>query len=158
VALRNEVDRSLRETDDQLARRAGLAGEQKRLADLLRLRDEAFFLLNQDVVTGLNDASPKASTEVARQALALYGLKADSASPPAVRFLDRAEQAQLAVGLHEVFLVLAEATTRAALPGQAVEKRQLQEALAILQRAERLSPPSAASLRRKARFLEALGD
>jgi tetratricopeptide (TPR) repeat protein len=157
VALRTEVDRSLRETDDQLARRAGLAGEQKRLAELLRLRDEAFFLLNQDVVTGLNDASPKASAEVARQALALYGLKADSAAPPAVRFLDRAEQAQLAAGLHEVFLVLAEATARPQ-PGQAVEKRQLQEALAILQRAERLPPPSAASLRRKARFHEALGD
>jgi tetratricopeptide (TPR) repeat protein len=157
ASLRGEAEDRLREVNDLLARRAGLAAEQKKRDELMRLRDDAFFLLNQDVVTGLNAASPQASAAAARQALALYGLTGTAPAPPVVRFLDRPARAGLLTALHEVFLVLAEATVRPQ-PGQAVAPRQWKEALAVLDRADRVSPPTAAALRRKAHYLEALGD
>jgi tetratricopeptide (TPR) repeat protein len=124
------------------ARQAGAEHASAAKGRFLALRDEAFFELQRDVVTGLEPASPRRSRAAARQALAVF---------PDTGYLPAAEVPHLRGARQEVLFILAEATART---GSAKDCR---EALALLDRAGAGVAAAHSVHRRRARYLDLLG-
>jgi tetratricopeptide (TPR) repeat protein len=129
-----------------------------------RLRDEAYFRLHRDLlVTG--SASPEDCREVARTALALFGL--DGSRPgqrPDLSRYEAPKQERLRNGLYEMALLLAEATARSRPDGGKGkadvewEKKQAGEAAAILDRVSAWAPLGRIGKLRRARYRATQGD
>jgi tetratricopeptide (TPR) repeat protein len=111
--------------------------------ELLRLHHEAFFHLHKDVVPGADAASPATSAALARQALA---------GAPDLEGLDEPLRSKVELARQELFFLLAEATAR--LPGET----HLRQALAILDQAASSGARVQGVHRRRARYLDLLGD
>jgi tetratricopeptide (TPR) repeat protein len=153
-------DRDAR-TDDELARLRGEASElaarggqrwarltraaqaQVKAEMFLRLHGEAFFHLYKDVVPGADAASPEACAALARQALA--GL-------PDLGALDEPLRGKVALARQELYFLRAEAKAR--LSGE----KHLRQALAILDEAVAGGVRVQGVHRRRAGYLERLGD
>jgi serine/threonine protein kinase/tetratricopeptide (TPR) repeat protein len=120
------------------------AGEaQKKARDFLRLYSEAFFHLHKDIVPGADAASPATSAALARQALDGF---------PNLDCLDEPLRHKVALARQELYFLLAEATAR--LSGE----KHLRQALAILDQGAASGAGLQAVHRRRARYLELLGD
>jgi eukaryotic-like serine/threonine-protein kinase len=133
------------------ARRLGEGHAARQLAaGFLAWRDEAFFQLNRDVLDGLHADGARASREAARKALKAF---------PDLKQLDPPEREQLQVARVEVLLILAEATARPQ-PGDtpAERQRRARDALGVIDQVKGLAGPRQAVHRRRARYLERLGD
>ena len=146
--LGTQADGLLRRIDRGLAdERARLADEGRREA-FLRLRDEALFHDTQ--FTGLElPGNVEATRAAARQALALFP------GPTPASLTDRGRE-EVAEGCYELLLVLAEAEAQP-MPGED-PATQAGRALALLDRASSLRPPSKAYHLRRAACLEKAGD
>jgi tetratricopeptide (TPR) repeat protein/tRNA A-37 threonylcarbamoyl transferase component Bud32 len=165
--LRDDARRLYDEAARELA--AARAAEQARLARqqaeetyraFFRQRDEALFYLNRDVVTdaGLG-GGPARSRDAARRALALLGVDPAAGTGPRLEGYEPDEQERLRQGCYEVLLILAEATA-SSRPGQppAEARRQAEEALRLLDRADVLGYRTRSAHERRARYLALLGD
>ncbi len=125
---------------------------RKKAAQLLDLRDRAFFLLHRNLVTGTDLASPEDSRKEALAALALF-LPAEDTGPAQPPDLGRSEprlREKVRTSLYEVALLLAEATARSR-PGGA------EEALRVLDRVS-WYPDTRVGRLRRARYWEMKGD
>jgi eukaryotic-like serine/threonine-protein kinase len=148
--------RAERLRDDCLRRQNTL----RRYEEFLTFRDEAFF--HASLFTGLDTAANREKTiTAANMALAQFGFDgADQGSSLSLcASLEERQRTEIVAGCYDLLLVLAEATATS-VPGQpqADRQRQLGEALAILERAERLGLPSTKAYHlRQARYLNLLG-
>jgi tetratricopeptide (TPR) repeat protein len=140
--LRDEARRLERLTQSEAGQKARYERARAQEKRFFALRDEAFFELLRDVVTGLEAASPLRSREAALQALAQFP-DMDCLPPPRKHRLDVARK--------EVLFILAEATARTGTP------KACREALALLDRAGRGGAAPQSVSRRRARYLELLG-
>src|SRR5262249_10524308 len=122
-----------------------------RYQQFVQRRDEALFqgTLLAAVRLGPQDwavSDLRAIRASAEEALALAGVGVDGGTdPPPAPYLTAEEQADLRASCYELLLVLAEAVGQS-LPGTTPEdqRQQTAEALRILDRASRLSPPTRA--------------
>jgi serine/threonine protein kinase/Tfp pilus assembly protein PilF len=117
--LRADAERRAAEADRRLDELAAGEEARARYDRFFHLRDEAYFLLHRDLVLGTDSASPEASRQAARAALALFRLDLDGPGPAAAPDLEHCEparQERLRTGLYEVALLLAEATARSRPP------------------------------------------
>jgi tetratricopeptide (TPR) repeat protein len=146
--------------DRELTRQAARRKVEEKQRQFVRLHDEALF--HGTLFTGVDLPANLATTRTAaREALALFlpspptplprsGGEGGKADPTAELSLDDAftsdERKQITAGCHELLLILAEAESRQSPP-------QPDEALRILDRASRLSPPTHAYHLRRARYL-----
>jgi tetratricopeptide (TPR) repeat protein len=115
-------------------------------------RDDALF--HETLLTGLDPSANREKTRAAAaEALALYGIDARAPTPatPPLDYLSAREKTEVAEGCYELLLVLAEVTAYPE-PGQDAAS-QAGEALALLDRAARLTPPTRAYHLRRARYL-----
>jgi tetratricopeptide (TPR) repeat protein len=121
-------------------------------------RDEAFFHLNRDAITGVDIAAIAVSREEAGAALKCLGMSIEALGEPDLTAFEPGEKDQLRKGLYEVLLILADANARL-LPEQAgaERERQLREALRLVDRAAVLVPRTVIVHRRRARYLALLG-
>jgi serine/threonine protein kinase/predicted Zn-dependent protease len=166
VQLRAEAEGKAAEVRRRLADLAAGEDALQRFDKFFLLRDEAYFLLHRDLVLGA-EASPEASRQAARDALALFGLDLDGAGPAPAPDLGRYEPARrerLRTGLYEVALLLAEATARSRpADGKGKADRQwvqtqASRALRVLDRVAAWAPVTQVSRMRRARYLEMQGD
>jgi tetratricopeptide (TPR) repeat protein len=150
--LRARVERLRAETDRALANQEGRRQALDRHRQFCTLRDRALF--HGTLFAGVDQAAHvKASTQAARQALALFGVSPDADGPPArERCCSDREQGEITAGCYELLLVLAEAT---ACEGSSPA---VEQAVRILDRAARLGPRTRAYHLRRARYLKRLGD
>ena len=123
--LKEEAGRRLADVERRRGERAAAAKADAAYRQFFALRDEAFFQLYRDAFAGPDPASPAASREAARKALALMGLDQDRPGVPDLGVYDPARRERLTAGLYEVLLLLAEATARP-LPGLPDEERRRQ--------------------------------
>jgi tetratricopeptide (TPR) repeat protein len=116
-----------------------------------QLRDEAVFhgtlWAGMDLPTDL-----KVTQASAREGLALFGVTVDpDAGPAFAKPFTAKEKKEISAGCYELLLILAEALAQQ-------KPARLREALAILDRADQLGPPTRTHHVRRARYLEQLGD
>jgi tetratricopeptide (TPR) repeat protein len=143
--LRTEANNLIAEVTRLLHQRSA----QQRAREFFSWRDEAFFQLNRNVLDGPHAAGPRASREAARKALKVF---------PHLDHVSPAEKERLLAGRLEVMLILAEAIARPASSEPAERREQAGEALGILAEAGGFPGPMQAVHRRRARYLEQLGD
>ncbi len=157
--LKAEAGRRLAEVERQRNERTAAAKAESDYQQFFALRDEAFFQLYRDSFAGPDPASPAVSGQAARKALGVVGFDPQRPGAPSLDAYDAAKRERLVGGLYEVLLLLAEATARP-MPNQPIADRQRQarDALQIMDRAAELAPATGAVLRRRARYLEQLGD
>jgi tetratricopeptide (TPR) repeat protein len=119
-------------------------GAQARARAFLALRDEACFQLRRDLIPGEEGASPQQTERAARRALDSF---------PELGHLNRQDGRRLRLARQEVLFTLAEARARQGGAGN------LRRALAALDRLDGGGDgPLRAVHRRRARYLEALGE
>ncbi len=136
-------------------RRAVLRADRRKAADKLRqfqrLRDDALFHGAQ--FTGVDlPANLRATRGAATEALALFGAAPGSPRPVLDAALTEAEKRAAADGCYELLVLLAEVVARDD------PKQGPRQALAVLDRAVRLGPPTRAYHERRARYLKQAGD
>ncbi len=164
--LRDDAEAKAAEAGRRLADLAAGEDALKRYDQFFVLRDEAYFLLHRDLVLGA-EASPEASRQAAREALALFGLDlegAGSASVPDLELYEPGKRERLRNGLYEMALLLAEATARSR-PGEGKGKADRQwvqtqagRALRVLDRVAAWAPVTQVGRMRRSRYLEMQGD
>jgi serine/threonine protein kinase/tetratricopeptide (TPR) repeat protein len=154
---RDEAQSALANVDRRLAAKKAAQERQRNFRELFRWRDEALFLLHRDLFTP-SAASPDESAEAAQRGLALFGMSKDGLSEPRLQGYVDAEKEQLRGVLHELLLIRAEAVARPRA-GQTNSQRaeRAGEALALLDRAARISADAATVQRRRARYLRQCG-
>ncbi len=164
--LRADAEGKAAEAERLLADLAAGKDALKNYDKFFHLRDDAYFLLHRDLVVG-GEASPEASRQAAREALALFGLDLDGPGParaPDLGRYDLARRERLRTGLYEAALLLAEATARsrpAEGKGQSDQHwthRQAGAALRVLDRLAAWAPVTRVGRLRRARYLEMQGD
>jgi len=141
----------------KVAESKGRAAARARFADFQRLRDEAVF--HQSDYTGLDpEANLRATRSAARRALETFAfLDTTGWGPkPDPSHFDAAEVEEITSIAYELTLILAEVVAQP-LPEE-VPAVQAREALAVLEPAARLRPPTPVYHLRKAVYLEKLGD
>jgi tetratricopeptide (TPR) repeat protein len=150
VELKPEVERLLAEAESGLA-------DQRRYQNFKQLREAVRFYSSQ--VTGLDAAANR--TAVRRdvpKALASLGMTPQTAAAPVLdeAHFDAAARADIGIGCYELLLLLADAVAH---PVSATEKPpdQASEALAILDRAAVLRPPTQGYRLLRARYAAQLG-
>jgi eukaryotic-like serine/threonine-protein kinase len=157
--LRASVERRLAEVQKRLAevQKQSAHAEARRQAgskhrQFFRLRDEA--LLHGLMLRGVDlPANLAAARDAAEAALALVGMQAEAPGTPVLAEPFTAEERQeITQGCYELLLVLAE------VRAQQNDRRLLEEAVRILDRAAQLGPPTRAYHLRRARYLNRLGD
>jgi tetratricopeptide (TPR) repeat protein len=178
--LRADAERRAGEAERRLDDLAAGEDARRRYERFFHLRDEAYFLLHRDLVLGTDSASPEASRQAARDALALFHLDLDGHGPapaPDLGFYVPAERERLRNGLYEVALLLAEATARSRPEGRPPHpqplspkgrgeketdregtKKQAGKALRVLDRVAAWAPVTQVYRLRRARYLEMQGD
>jgi tetratricopeptide (TPR) repeat protein/tRNA A-37 threonylcarbamoyl transferase component Bud32 len=160
VLLRKQADQLLAEVVERIEKEQAKQRDEEerkevlgRYRKVLRLRDEAFFLLHRDLVTGTDAASPEDSRRKALAALKELGLLDQSPVArwrlPSLERYSPDEEKELRAAVSEVVLLLAEATDRAGPGGSA-------DALRVLDRGADLAPGHRVGLLR-ARLLERQG-
>jgi eukaryotic-like serine/threonine-protein kinase len=171
AAVRNEPALADLKTEAkaQLEEVGRLRGALNNYQQLFRKLDEALFQLNRQLFTGLDGAESlmKARKE-AREALALFRVNSEAEGGPVLdRDYSPQEKEQITLGCYRTLLILADALVRPsflpAVGGQRapVDRGALRRALLILDRANRLVPPTRAYLAwrlRRARYLAQLGE
>jgi tetratricopeptide (TPR) repeat protein len=154
----------VRNTEQQA--RAGVRQEveeaRRRYQQFLRGRDDAIFYSLYETVFSDSDRAlnRKATREAAEAALALVGADAGSEAAPVLDPLwGEPEQAEVRDGCYQLLLVLAEVAAQPAT-GQSPDgrRRHARQALAVLDLAARLVPPTRAYHLRRARYLSLAGD
>lgn len=148
----------LEHTREELAATQGR--ERRQMFD--RLKTRAFCFVNT-TIDGQDNLT--AGLGVLEQVLGLYGVldRPDWQEHPDWHRLEAQEQRQLAEDIRELLLLLAWARVKLLPPAEVVtsaERTALQDALALLERAEAVPglAPSPALYRARARYLERLGD
>ncbi len=150
LRLRGEEARAeLTAVDNLLAGQKAAEERGTKYRELFRWRDEAFFLLHRHLFTPAA-ASPAESIAATERGLLLFTMAGDSPRDPDLGGYNSTEREQIRAGLFELLLVRAEAVARP--DGVGAEK-----ALAILDRAARLSPDSSILHHRRARYLRQCG-
>ncbi|HEY7310978.1 MAG TPA: tetratricopeptide repeat protein [Gemmataceae bacterium] len=134
------------------------ASEERRrnYQELFRWRDEAFFLLNRDLFTPAA-TNPVESIKAAEQGLALFGMAEETAGATDFQGYSAAEREELRAGLFELLLIQAEAAARPSLHAAEQRGEQVDRALALLDRADRLAIDPAIVHGRRARYLRQRG-
>jgi tetratricopeptide (TPR) repeat protein/predicted Ser/Thr protein kinase len=125
---------------------------------LIEHRDEALFHLCRQLFSGLDLAASLAlAREHARQALELFGVTAAANNSLVLDELyDPGRRGEVTLGCFELLLIQAEALCHPLLdPGE--QRTHAEEALHLVDRAERLVPGTATVRRRRARYLRLLG-
>jgi tetratricopeptide (TPR) repeat protein len=154
AGLKAEAERVLEQIDRRLA-------DQQRYDRFVRQRHEALFHAtlfagNIDLARNLD-----VTRAAARDALALFGVRVDAGGPPDLDGTSFGEdvKAEITAGCYELLLVLAEAEAQP-LPGDGLEEHhdRARQALATLDRAARLGLSTRTYHRRRARYLDQLGD
>lgn len=148
--LHAEIKTLLRQTSQQRM-------DDWRLKEFVRLRNEALF--HATLFTGGDLTSAlKETTQAAWEALGQFGVTSENSADPTVDSPYYTEQQKTAVvnDCYELLVILAE-TTAHPLPGQAENHHQVEEALAILDRAAQLGVTTQAFHRRRAHYLSLLG-
>jgi tetratricopeptide (TPR) repeat protein len=140
--LRGEANELRLRARQRLYRLGGERKAQEQARTFLKRRDEAFFHLHREVVTGPELASPRASARAARQALASF---------PDLDCLDPEARPPLLQARRQVLFVLAEATARSA-----PEPESLRQALGILDQVDDARMQGVH--RRRAAYLDRLGE
>jgi tetratricopeptide (TPR) repeat protein len=130
----------------RLRRLVGVEQGQDKERAFLKLLAEAFFLAYRHEVAGPNTAAPRQAECKARQALDSF---------PDLTFLDKPSAQRLRLAKQEALFLLAEATAQ--LPGKS-QRGALRKALRILDQAESSGGRMQALHRRRARYLELLGE
>ena len=125
--------------------------------ELFHWRDEAFFLLHRDLFTP-STANPAESLVAVDRGLGLFGLTGETPHDPDLDGYSPAEREELRAGLFELLLIRAESVARASPAETDAERSErARQALAILDRAARLSADSSILHRRRARYLRQRG-
>jgi tetratricopeptide (TPR) repeat protein len=153
AALRADVERLLQQTDRQ--RR-----DRERLEQFQQRRNDALF--HASLFTGGDLASALAETRTAaREALALFDVRPGADTPPAVDspYYPEQERTAIVAACYELLLVLAE-TQAEPLPKQTTtdQHRQAEQALRLVDQADRLGLATQASHLRRAHYLAQAGD
>jgi serine/threonine protein kinase/predicted Zn-dependent protease len=148
--MRPEVERRLAEAESGLA-------DQRRYQDFKQLREAVRFYSSQ--VTGLDAAANRtAIRHEVPKALAWLGITPETAAAPILEeaHFDAAARADIATGCYELLLLLADAVAH---PVSATEKPtdQATKALAILDRAAMLRPPTQSYHLLRAHYAAQLG-
>jgi tetratricopeptide (TPR) repeat protein/predicted Ser/Thr protein kinase len=169
VLARAAAERSLDDlrpaAEGLLAEARGRQYEAETYREFVRHSDEALFhglssLSQEALLTGMDAAAHRRAAEgTAREALALAGLAADGDGDwaPDPRFRDPARRAEMTARCCALLLVLADAAARR--PATEAERpAAYREALRLVGRAARVSPPTRALPLRRAHYLGRLGD
>jgi tetratricopeptide (TPR) repeat protein/tRNA A-37 threonylcarbamoyl transferase component Bud32 len=175
---REEARAELSAVDRWLAEQKAAEERGRKYRELFRWRDEAFFLLRRNLFTPAA-ASPAESIAATDRGLALFNMAHDTTHDTALDGYNSAEKEEIRAGLFELLLIRAEAVAHprgagawppdpapagapapVGVPSPAPESRQIEQAgtaLAILDRAARLSPDSSILHHRRARYLRQCG-
>jgi serine/threonine protein kinase/predicted Zn-dependent protease len=147
----------LKAVDDLLARQKADRQRQHNYQELLKWRDEAFFLLNSNLFTP-QAANPSESIAMADRGLALFGMDGEAVRVPVLDGYSPAEKEEILAGLCELLLIQAEAVARSSA-GQTDSQRieRAGKALALLDRVARLSLDDSILHHRRARYLRQQG-
>jgi tetratricopeptide (TPR) repeat protein/tRNA A-37 threonylcarbamoyl transferase component Bud32 len=152
-----EVERMLTQARHKANEQKALRMARQLLEQFRRRRDDALF--HESQFTGLDLASgQEAARTTAREALRLFDLGEQARPAPAwhdIPFNDE-EKEEISAGCYDLMLVLAEAVARPLAGEDAC--RQGEAALAVLDLAARLGPPSRAYHLLRARYLGQAGD
>jgi tetratricopeptide (TPR) repeat protein len=164
LTLRHHAEARDRERFGRADERRREAGRRQRVRrnyrEFVRRRDDALF--HGVYATLFSDLDAPAHLRTARravhQALAAVAVDSPEGYVPDPHLSDQ-ENAEVRAGCYQLLLVLAEAV-QCRLPDQAPAERarQLRLALAVLERAAGLLPPTQAYHLRRARYLALLGD
>jgi tetratricopeptide (TPR) repeat protein len=152
--LHQEASVKLAEVEQRIKKEEERAADRQLYNDVLQLRDEAFFLLHRNLVTGTDTASPEDSRQKALAALKEMGMLDQPAGakwrlPLSLKRYSDDQRKELQAAVYEVVLLLAEATARVSPGGSS-------DALVVLDQAADLAPRRQAGLLR-ARLLEQQG-
>ncbi|MBI1917002.1 MAG: tetratricopeptide repeat protein [Planctomycetes bacterium] len=150
---------------DLTAEAERLLDRVKRLRGLFRGRDEALFQLNRQLLTGLDrPESLEVADQEARAALALCGVDSEANVGPALdKEVSDSERKEITRGCFHVLLIQADALVWPWVfpPGGKqvgpVKQEVVQQALRILDRANKLVPSTEVYHLRRARYLDLLG-
>jgi tetratricopeptide (TPR) repeat protein len=158
--LRHDAKKLQAQARDRIRASEATHDARARLTRFLQLKEEAFFLLHRDLVTGRGGSDPQESERRAREALEQFGLgKGVDRPSPDPELLSPSEQRQFRDGLQEVSLTLAAALARPRRdegPGQG--RQRAAQALALLNEAARWLPGTTRSVHlHRARYLERCG-
>jgi serine/threonine protein kinase/tetratricopeptide (TPR) repeat protein len=157
IRMSNGVKRQLEQTDLQIEQRTSRQSARDRMAVFHRFYDEAVFYQSQ--YTGLEpDANLRASRSAARRALEQFHLKEPERAGLDVvpGHFDPAELRLLTTHYYELALFFADAIAQP-LPGEE-SSAQARAALQVIAQVNRLRPPTAAIYRRRAAYLEKIGE
>ncbi len=155
--LSDTVMKMLALTDLKIAERESREAARARLSAFQRYYDEAVFYQSQ--YTGLEpEANLRATRAAARRALEQFHQQENSGAGLALApaDFDLAEVGVITTRYYELTLILADAVSQP-LPGESASA-QAREALQILNRIERVRPPTAVFHLRRAAYLEHMGD
>jgi tetratricopeptide (TPR) repeat protein len=158
--LHAQLETALVTVTERLAQHEQWQQGERVYRQFVERRDEA--LTYAILYSGADTMSLARAKDKAQRALALFEVAGDSPSPPHFRgpyFDSSAKKKEIIESCYELLLILAEAVAHA-VPGQAKEtyRTQLAMAIQILDRAQKLCPPTRAHHLRYARYLFQLGD
>jgi len=157
--VRKPAQALLKKVEQELRVEADRRASQARFQKFVKIRDEAQFL--GTLYTGMDlAANLEAARTSVHQALAVYGVMADSEARPGLdAYLNDPQKAEILGDCSQLLLILAETEAQSASDRKPPEKEQyLRKALSFLEHARRLGAPSRAIYLRRARYLNMLGD
>jgi tetratricopeptide (TPR) repeat protein len=158
IASDAELDEMRPDVDDLRKQVNGRRDQQANHKRFNELRDEALFHATLSIGEDLA-ANLRATAEKARAALALYGIRTDTDTPPVIDpALKPDEREEIRNNCYLLLLVLADAVGQPR-PGQTEKELagSAEDALRILRRADRFGLDTQAGHRRRARYLSRLG-
>ncbi len=134
---------------------------RSQLTELRRKHGDAVFFITLFSGLEMTDSFDKVRAAV-REGLASFGLTTEGDGPPRIdpRFFEKDEPRTILELCYELVLLDAEVLARSSRPGelQAKQQQRLRQALALLDRADRLGLKTRIALERRADFLEQLNE